>query len=549
MYGDHPRSRGEYPDPDSGIPRVVGSSPLSRGIPYRARLGLSAPGIIPALAGNTGTARRLGGSPGDHPRSRGEYMLPAWSDSADVGSSPLSRGIREGDATLGSTPGIIPALAGNTRASAVTAAVWRDHPRSRGEYASGTWYRYPPLGSSPLSRGIRGLRLYGRRGVGIIPALAGNTQHGLLKAYATSDHPRSRGEYTTDVGTVLENWGSSPLSRGILHSLFNNAYHMRIIPALAGNTPRRVIEGDYLTDHPRSRGEYASVGDGVFRASGSSPLSRGILGLRTRAAGPPRIIPALAGNTRTAPGRTVTRRDHPRSRGEYDVVAERERGAVGSSPLSRGIRFRAEFHPGGERIIPALAGNTSCCSFFGSVRGDHPRSRGEYEGAKHVTPHHRGSSPLSRGIHDMRAAGKADRGIIPALAGNTCGRFPRLNGGPDHPRSRGEYVLHHPSQKLLARIIPALAGNTGAASRDQAKAWDHPRSRGEYMSALRTTREVTGSSPLSRGIRRPTGCRCVRMRIIPALAGNTGTEVRYCREVQDHPRSRGEYFWVLWGPC
>ena len=316
---------------------------------------------------------------------------------------------------------------------------------------------------------------------------------------------------------------------------------MRIIPALAGNTPRRVIEGDYLTDHPRSRGEYASVGDGVFRASGSSPLSRGILGLRTRAAGPPRIIPALAGNTRTAPGRTVTRRDHPRSRGEYDVVAERERGAVGSSPLSRGIRFRAEFHPGGERIIPALAGNTSCCSFFGSVRGDHPRSRGEYEGAKHVTPHHRGSSPLSRGIHDMRAAGKADRGIIPALAGNTCGRFPRLNGGPDHPRSRGEYVLHHPSQKLLARIIPALAGNTGAASRDQAKAWDHPRSRGEYMSALRTTREVTGSSPLSRGILLGVMGAMLTGRIIPALAGNTIGESEEGVISGDHPRSRGEY--------
>ena len=71
-----------------------------------------------------------------------------------------------------------------------------------------------------------------------------------------------------------------------------------------------------------------------------------------------RIIPALAGNTT---GRCQLRRhrtDHPRSRGEYFGHFLFPFFGWGSSPLSRGIRFREDLLGETERIIPALAGNT-----------------------------------------------------------------------------------------------------------------------------------------------------------------------------------------------
>ena len=73
-------------------------------------------------------------------------------------------------------------------------------------------------------------------GVGIIPALAGNTTNVDLAMWEKQDHPRSRGEYSR-VG-VVDNLmdGSSPLSRGIPGRRFDCSPRQRIIPALAGNT-------------------------------------------------------------------------------------------------------------------------------------------------------------------------------------------------------------------------------------------------------------------------------------------------------------------------
>ena len=154
----------------------------------------------------------------------------------------------------------------------------------------------------------------------------------------------------------------------------------------------------------------------------------------------------------------------------------------------------------GERIIPALAGNTEAMDLGRPTRPDHPRSRGEYPGASSVPPQWFGSSPLSRGI-------------------------------PKHPRK----------YRRLLGIIPALAGNTPYTYTARRPHGDHPRSRGEYHGQTKTETWDLGSSPLSRGIpSRRTSCGTQR-RIIPALAGNTNYS-RHCpRVLRDHPRSRGEY--------
>ena len=153
--------------------------------------------------------------------------------------------------------------------------------------------------------------------------------------------------------------GSSPLSRGIRFGKELLSRNGRIIPALAGNTPRRFRGCGRARDHPRSRGEYRFsllTSEGLL---GSSPLSRGIRAALRNSRAPCRIIPALAGNTRRLTEPSPGMRDHPRSRGEYELFQLSPESTPGSSPLSRGIRGPPWEVIGGLRIIPALAGNTA----------------------------------------------------------------------------------------------------------------------------------------------------------------------------------------------
>ena len=192
------------------------------------------------------------------------------------------------------------------------------------------------------------------------------------------DHPRSRGEYFAEACRDLLHEGSSPLSRGIPCHVITAVAANGIIPALAGNTFLEVLDPGGQGDHPRSRGEYPTDGNGCPSLYGSSPLSRGILSPDTHVGPGPRIIPALAGNTTGWPSAT--------------------KACGGSSPLSRGIQWcMARFEWEG-RIIPALAGNTGFPVRRRVVFTDHPRSRGEYSPRSTGRGCPGGSSPLSRGI-------------------------------------------------------------------------------------------------------------------------------------------------------
>ena len=113
------------------------------------------------------------------------------------------------------------------------------------------------------------------------------------------------------------------------------------------------------SDHPRSRGEYVYSNRGNAPHDGSSPLSRGILPCGGQCSVEFGIIPALAGNTLLNLKLTVNPWDHPRSRGEYPPWQERTSQCLGSSPLSRGILYLDGSGSFNNRIIPALAGNTS----------------------------------------------------------------------------------------------------------------------------------------------------------------------------------------------
>ena len=281
----------------------------------------------------------------------------------------------------------------------------KDHPRSRGEYTKPQIFLYGEVGSSPLSRGILPSLWAQPGGLRIIPALAGNTEPRNERHNGSRDHPRSRGEYFHRMLGGDTETGSSPLSRGIPARPGILHLSVGIIPALAGNTPRLQGPCPCRPDHPRSRGEYVNQAAGWCYGRGSSPLSRGIPRHTHRPSLGRGIIPALAGNTKLMGSARLSQRDHPRSRGEYVSSFSVPRGAQGSSPLSRGIRNVQEPPGIQERIIPALAGNTTGSNFTGCPSTDHPRSRGEYSTSAVAAARADGSSPLSRGIQQMNILG------------------------------------------------------------------------------------------------------------------------------------------------
>ena len=132
--GDHPRSRGVYSYPWSLAAQYGGSSPLARGLPGGRSPRPATPGIIPARAGFTRPHSPQRPRIQDHPRSRGVYPDGDRVVLRPDGSSPLARGLRRGDLMSPGRLRIIPARAGFTGEIQLLLGKPGDHPRSRGVY-------------------------------------------------------------------------------------------------------------------------------------------------------------------------------------------------------------------------------------------------------------------------------------------------------------------------------------------------------------------------------------------------------------------------------
>ena len=156
-------------------PSAPGSSPLARGLPTVSRATGSRPRIIPARAGFTPCLMGDRCGLGDHPRSRGVYLV-GW-------------------VTVWSVKGIIPARAGFTRRGPRPRPTVGDHPRSRGVYSTTMTSSICSSGSSPLARGLLPVGVPDADRLGIIPARAGFTGGADDSHDDVPDHPRSRGVY------------------------------------------------------------------------------------------------------------------------------------------------------------------------------------------------------------------------------------------------------------------------------------------------------------------------------------------------------------------
>ena len=90
----------------------------------------------------------------------------------------------------------------------------------------------------------------------------------------------------------------------------------------------------------------------------------------------------------------------------------------GSSPLMRGVLPAVTSDETVHGIIPAHAGSIQSATEPADSRRDHPRSCGEYSLLKLLFRYILGSSPLMRGVCKMKACKILKVGIIPAHAGS-----------------------------------------------------------------------------------------------------------------------------------
>ena len=220
------------------------------------------------------------------------------------------------------------------------------------------------------------------------------------------------------------NSGSSPLTRGKPDRTAGPGQVLGLIPAHAGKTTGSRAGWRCPTAHPRSRGENPSWSAWVRSIRGSSPLTRGKLLSADRALSGRGLIPAHAGKTQTRAAARLTRRAHPRSRGENWAASRRWRSLSGSSPLTRGKRTASYTLTMSPWLIPAHAGKTLRSRKASARQWAHPRSRGENGEAHRWASSSSGSSPLTRGKLLRGGRRKGQHGLIPAHAGKT--------GKPDH---------------------------------------------------------------------------------------------------------------------
>ena len=190
----------------------------------------------------------------------------------------------------------------------------------------------------------------------------------------------------------------------------------------------------------------------------------------------------------------------------------------------------------------------------------HPRIRGERVKASSMNSKPAGSSPHTRGTHDIEAHWRFHYRFIPAYAGNAATLRASCASVSVHPRIRGERLRRsidtHGRQgssphtrgtpngrntpKNQPRFIPAYAGNAHPLRACIRSESVHPRIRGERLGAIREHVESLGSSPHTRGTHTSRGADGFGTRFIPAYAGNAVATAPVAAAAAVHPRIRGE---------
>ena len=176
-------------------PRELGSPPHTRGkAPLRITLKANLR-ITPAYAGKSAFSFARQSFSRDHPRIRGEKLLPLQDLLHEV-----------------------------------------DHPRIRGEKRVITWLKSCLPGSPPHTRGKVLAKTDAPACLRITPAYAGKRRRTMLRNCLRKDHPRIRGEKNLNGLVHHQPPGSPPHTGGKDHWHLGKYFWSRITPAYAGKS-------------------------------------------------------------------------------------------------------------------------------------------------------------------------------------------------------------------------------------------------------------------------------------------------------------------------
>ena len=192
------------------------------------------------------------------------------------------------------------------------------------------------IGSPPRVRGTDNPGSQQRDTPGITPACAGNRYAGISALDAGWDHPRVCGEQVHCNKPYPADGGSPPRVRGTVGQCGILFPRLRITPACAGNSRRRIKRCNRAGDHPRVCGEQVSPFRQLIFTRGSPPRVRGTADWGYTADERIGITPACAGNSTSSPGPWAPQRDHPRVCGEQSANQPTPFVDQGSPPRVRG---------------------------------------------------------------------------------------------------------------------------------------------------------------------------------------------------------------------
>ena len=196
---------------------------------------------------------------------------------------------------------------------------------------------------------------------------------------------------------MFDQHGTSPRTRGKLFPNITENIHQRNIPAHAGKTFSECSWWTWGPEHPRARGENSVTPSPTPQTAGTSPRTRGKRPrARIRHRGQ-RNIPAHAGKTAASCDARDALREHPRARGENPWPTPRPQRIIGTSPRTRGKLILVASKTFSNRNIPAHAGKTNGHADRVRRHEEHPRARGENQVLSPCWPGLVGTSPRTRG--------------------------------------------------------------------------------------------------------------------------------------------------------